>query len=559
MVSSRYNVFRFMRSMAIVMVGCCCVLTTRCTTPDRVLTELAKAEALAETHPDSALMVVRNVDRQRVHGKRDNAYYALVYSEVLYYNRIKQQSDSLTHDMSRYYRFSNNHDERARAMYQHGLVMHSTGKSAEAIFALMAAEESCRALDNPRLEGLVYRTMGDVYGAELLFDNAIEAYAKACDCFQRAGLEYHDAHSKFLMGGTYGRLRNFDDALPPLHAALEYAIDNHADSFLCSVLHELAQVYLQRGEYREFVDVVTLFDKHDCLFYDKSNYYCYRAIMATCEGEIGSAHEYIDYAASLDDADPIFIDHSLYLIYFMSDRYKEALELHRRMRAVQDEITLKALSQPMLNTQIDALEAELEAELQHQRKTQTAYIAIIALIVVIGAAIIYRYRRARERYIIELCADLESVTAELHRQRSSGIALDQSVGELFGERLSHIEMLLNTYHLPVPNDVKSRRMYDAVDAYVNGIRNDKEEMQILEELVNKYKDNSMSVVRSMLPNMNSMDYKIICLTLAGFSTNAISVFTELEKSNIYNRRSRIKRRMEELPAEYRDKILANFN
>lgn len=123
------------------MVGCCCVLTTRCTTSDRVLTELAKAEALAETHPDSALMVVRNVDRRRVFGKRDNAYYALVYSEALYYNRIKQQSDSLTHDMSRYYRFSNNHDERARAMYQHGLVMHSVGKSAEAIFALMAAEE----------------------------------------------------------------------------------------------------------------------------------------------------------------------------------------------------------------------------------------------------------------------------------------------------------------------------------------------------------------------------------------------------------------------------------
>ena len=155
-----------------------------CTTPSATIALIEQSERVAIDYPDSALRLIESVDRESVRGKHDNARYRLVYSEVLYYNRIDSDCDSLTRPLFDYYYDSDLHAERARAMYQHGLVMMNAKKNAEAMYALMEAEKSLQHCDNPRLLGLVYRTMGDIYGSECLHTYALSLYHESLEIFE---------------------------------------------------------------------------------------------------------------------------------------------------------------------------------------------------------------------------------------------------------------------------------------------------------------------------------------------------------------------------------------
>lgn len=168
-----------------------------CSTPEQIIALIDGAEHVAIDYPDSALMLIESVDSKRIRGKRDMAHYRLAKSEALYYNNIDSDCDSLTRPLFDYYYENDRHEERARAMYQHGLVMNNAGKSAEAMYALMEAEKSLRCCDNPRLLGLVYRTMGDIYGRECLYNKALALHQKAYDVFSELSLETHSVFSLY--------------------------------------------------------------------------------------------------------------------------------------------------------------------------------------------------------------------------------------------------------------------------------------------------------------------------------------------------------------------------
>lgn len=50
----------------------------------------------------------------------------------------------------------------------------------------------------------------------------------------------------------------------------------------------------------------------------------------------------------------------------------------------------------------------------------------------------------------------------------------------------------------------------------------------------------MSTIRTYLPNLTEMEYRLLCYWCAGFSGKAISIFTGDTTNNIYVKKSRIK-------------------
>ena len=53
--------------------------------------------------------------------------------------------------------------------------------------------ESLKEASDIKLEGLVHRTMADIYSKGCLFANALDSYAKAKACFDAFGLGYYSA------------------------------------------------------------------------------------------------------------------------------------------------------------------------------------------------------------------------------------------------------------------------------------------------------------------------------------------------------------------------------
>ena len=182
--------------------------------------QVAQAEAIVESNPQEALAIVEHIDRNDICGKHNRARYTLLLSETLYLNYIDTLSDATTRPMMEYYLDSDIHDERARALYQHAVVMHQQGELAEAMVMLLEAETSLQQIDNTKLKGLIHRSKGDIYNEGCLFANALESYRYARECFHALGLEYHSASLTYDMGGTLIQLRNFESAEEALLEAL---------------------------------------------------------------------------------------------------------------------------------------------------------------------------------------------------------------------------------------------------------------------------------------------------------------------------------------------------
>ena len=99
----------------------CMALMVACSSRE-ALRSIERAEQLLEEAPEEALRVMEGVDGAALRTEEDRARYALVYSEACYHSYIDVDVDTLTQSMMRYYLESDNHAERARAMFQHAVV-----------------------------------------------------------------------------------------------------------------------------------------------------------------------------------------------------------------------------------------------------------------------------------------------------------------------------------------------------------------------------------------------------------------------------------------------------
>ena len=229
-----------------------------CTPKQRdIMDSVAEAEEIVITNPTEALRIIESVDREQITKDDDIGYYALVYSEARYYNRILVKSDSLTRLSVKQYRKDSDHDRRARAYFQHAMVLQLNDSLPEAMIALMESLKSLDKHENLRLRGVVNRTMGDIYRARYCYPNSVVAYSNAYQCFKQLDLPYHCNYTKYNMGQAAVKMHSYAQAELLFGEARDYAIETGDMDFLCAVLHELCEIYLKQKEYdkcRETLD-----------------------------------------------------------------------------------------------------------------------------------------------------------------------------------------------------------------------------------------------------------------------------------------------------------------
>ena len=269
-----------------------------CTTPSATIALIEQSERVAIDYPDSAMRLIASVDRAAIRGKQDMAHYRLAQSEAIYYSSVYYDSDSLTRPLFDYYYDSDNHAERARAMYQHGNVMSNAKKNAEAMYALMEAEKSLQHCDNPRLLALVYLTMGEIYGSECLYNNALSAHKRAYELFDSLSLEFHSVYSLYKISEVYNQLQEYDIAKEHLMVVLDRSTKIGFLDLCCCVSDLLCDIYVstsQYGEIEQYIDILEDYEPYEG--YDIQRNY-YKAILYSYKGDREQALKYLDLADS---------------------------------------------------------------------------------------------------------------------------------------------------------------------------------------------------------------------------------------------------------------------
>lgn len=549
------NIFRVARPL---FVALCVALFAGCSDGDE-LRRLDEAEKIMEVEPQRALEIVEGVDLANMRTGKGRARYALIYSEACYYNYVDLESDSLTRPMMRYYLESEEHGERARAMYQHAVIAQRCGELAEAMVALMEAEESLERVPNVKLMGLVQRLKGDIYTDGCLYANAYDAYALARDYFERQELREHVVFMDYDLGGTLIQLRRFEEAKERLDMVLDYACEVGNEELACGVLHELLDLSIYMDDYamcRHYIEML----EAEYLLYGMSHYLCAKAMLLSREGELETALAMIDRAEGEDDLDWADVEYARYIVYRNCGNDEGALYWQEQSKNAQDRLLLEVLEQPVLNVQVEMLRSSLAAEMRERelmrQRNVTIYVTVgIGVLLLVAALVMYaRYRiRRKDSEIASHIETIESLRVDIERIPRDMAA---SISALYRDRFSELNELCDIYYDHSGSSRHKSMVFNKVSETIEAMKGDNSRLDELEVAVDRYRDNAMQRLKAMMPRMSERNYRVALYSFAGFSNRAIALFIDSDPVSVSKIKYNIKQKIKNVDGAECEQLIA---
>ncbi|MBR6630376.1 MAG: hypothetical protein IKK89_00340, partial [Alistipes sp.] len=529
-----------------------------CATDKRSAELIAYAEEIAMELPDSALRVVQSIDSESVRGRHDRAHYKLVVAEAHYHCDLIPNRDSIAQPLFDYYIGSDNHAERARALYQHALVMQAEGENARAMFSLMEAEKSLEHLDNPRLSGLVHRTMGDIYGVECLHKNALEEYQKSKEYFDKAELPIHSAYATYDIAIIYNRMRDFEAAIKMLLIAEDEfgRLNEYGHMFDTQI--ELCYNYIQLNDYSNCRNIFNRIKTHNLNTYSLCDYYCISAILSAIDGNLNQAYLLLNRAKQELIINPMQLAYAEYIIIRLQGNDTEALNFHLQMIAEQDKFVFNAINNSLLQSQVDLLSDQVASTKEIQQKTRFINYLLTILSVGIVLIFIYYIKDKQHKHKVEIAQSM-AIASELRNiltLKDSEILSQQNIIEqLFASRFDTIDKLSCAYFEAQGFNNEKQRIYREVSSLIDDISSDKKAIKRMEDFVNTYKDNLMLKFRSSIPNATEDDTQLYLYMALGFSPRAISIFMKKSVDAVYNLKSRLRHKIIKSNSQYIEILL----
>ena len=535
-------------SVTYLWLVACMALMVACSSRE-ALRSMERAEQLLEDAPEEALRVMEGVDSEALRTEEDRARYALVYSEACYYSYIDVDVDTLTQSMMRYYLESDDHNQRARAMFQHAVVAYNCGELAEAIVALTEAEESLAKRANRKLEGAVQRLKGNIYSEGCLYLNAYDAYVAAREIYAELGLEEHVQFLDYDIGGTLIQLRRMEEAKVTLERVLDYAIGVEDANLVCAVAHELLDLSIYLDDYDMCREYVELFEREGILLYGEPHFVCAKAMLVAHDGGLEEALALVDEAEAMeDDLEWADVEYARYIIHRNVGDGEGALYWQEQSVNAQDEMLLQVIEQPVLNVEVEKLRSDLDAELRERELVRErnamiyVVVAVVVVAVVVALGLYARYRiRRKDSEIASYIETIESLRTDIERIPRD---MASSITALYRDRFSELNELCDIYYDHSGSSRHKSLVFNKVLETIETIKGDSSRIDELGAMVDNYRDNALQRLKSVLPRISERDYRVALYAFAGFSNRAIALFIDSDPVAVskikYNIKSKLK-------------------
>ena len=547
-------------SVTYLWLVACMALMVACSSRE-ALRSMERAEQLLEDAPEEALRVMEGVDGDALRTEEDRARYALVYSEACYYSYIDIDADTLTQPMMRYYFESDNHAERARAMFQHAVVAYNSGELAEAIVALTEAEESLAKRANRKLEGAVQRLKGNIYSEGCLYLNAYDAYVAAREIYAELGLEEHVQFLDYDIGGTLIQLRRMEEAKVTLERVLDYAIGAEDANLVCAVAHELLDLSIYLDDYDMCREYVELFEREGVLLYGEPHFVCAKAMLVAHDGGLEEALALVDEAETMeDDLEWADVEYARYIIHRNVGDGEGALYWQEQSVNAQDEMLLQVIEQPVLNVEVEKLRSDLDAELRERELVRErnamiyVVVAVVVVTVVVALGLYARYRiRRKDSEIASYIETIESLRTDIERIPRD---MASSITALYRDRFSELNELCDIYYDHSGSSRHKNMVFNKLSETIDSMKSDTRRLKELEAAINEYRDGLMMRLRRLQPKLSERDYRVALYSFAGFSNRAIAIFIDSDPTSVSKIKYNIKYKIKGTESEDAEKVIA---
>ena len=536
---------------------------------NNTMRSLEQLETRIDHVPDSVLHELSSMDGTIKWGEA-RALHALLTVRAQDKCDLLTGNDSLITIATNYYGKRGTPERRLFAHIYAGRVYSAAGNSQKAIELYTEALKYEDQTDNYYALGLLYSDIALEYSWAYDYAQAIENMEKSLNYYEQAGKERHQILSKSSLGLYYLNSNNYVEAEPYLTEVLAWGELNDDEYIVKNTMGYLCSLYDETRNYEKLSKIYAAYPleklEQNSRNYGIASYYYIQ------QNNPEKATELLQKAWNLSKTptDTSFLWHREYKINNNLGDYKNALINFKHLFYYHDSLLGKTLQQPLLKAQRDYYQSELQlSEIKNQNRRLTiVLLSFSALLIFFIPWFIYKNRvRMREDRIREHVDALNELRYKLSKkdeqmnetvqalqtQKSNARTLEIKLSELFHEQYKMLNDLCATYYANSKNKNKIVQEFESVVEGFSG-----NDYFKLEELINKYKNDVIFLLRRELPNFKEKDFKLLCYFCAGFSVKTISVITKQKEETLWVYKGRLIKKILESDAPSKDIILANI-
>ena len=514
-------------------------------------------EAYMNEYPDSALVALLGIDENMIHGKAGKNHYNLLLAQAKDKCFIDETDDSVMLSVVDYYSKVKDKEKLFKANYYLGRIRQNAGRYTDALSSYLDAGQLAEHVDDDFQKGLLYAQFGILYESQMDLPRALSSYETASEYYSKAGSQPHHYFITNDIGRINFRMGRYSVAEESLHEVMEWAYQSGNEYLTGNAVDQLCMLYEATGEYRNMDDL--LGSRYAVFYSDILSRNLSLAYSYARDNKPGLMQEALDAAwnHAMSPNDTASLYYKEYQVFKLLGEDNKALSSHEKLLAIQDSLVRNALQQPLQYAQTEYFKAKASYAGLQARTMRIIFLLFISLLSIILCSVVVFFKRNIERKRMEMERYMEQVAelkSELYNKSSESAALSSmnddkdeairgmkaDISVLFSRQYRLLDKLCSVYYETHENSEDMDAIYKKVKAEIERFCNDNKFYRELESVVNAYTDGAVRLLRTELPYLSEMDFRLLCFLLAGFSAKAISVFTGESTGNVYVKKSRLK-------------------
>jgi len=376
--------------------------------------DFRKIENLMPQHPDSALMLLEQIENKENLSRKDKAHYYLLLTEAEDKTYVTHTTDSLISIAADYYEKTDDLGRKAKAWYYKGRINQDLGHPLKAQEYYLKALRDEEKIEDHALLGRIHNHIGMLYAYQKVYEKALPFQKKAVENFHLLSDSTGQVFALRDLGRTFLMLGHQDSAI----ICNQKAIALMRKRIIPSVYTELAGFYIDRQRLEEAHGLLRTSLQNVAKPQAKYPVYLVLGELYKKSGQIDSACFYLQAcinSAPLPETRAGGLFH-LKEIALEKGQWEQAALLSKQYELLKDSIEQGKNAESIRNVQAFYSYNEIEQDLWEARlyasKQKSFYsLLITACLFLLTVALLrfIHYRRERKNLLQRLKANEEQI------------------------------------------------------------------------------------------------------------------------------------------------------
>lgn len=498
---------------------------------------LNHVESLIEEHPDSALTLLRRVDKASLSSDKERARYALLMSMALDKNYIDTTTFDVLQPAIDYYldKDKGTPNDKLRTYYYLGRIFQNQGDRDNALnFFVKGLDVSSESNDSLTV-ARTFVASGGIYEEFYDFDSYTTSYLKAAIIYKDLSLKWNE----------------FDCLLNALNGAILLGHKPKGDSImaLCNGFGDLDnEQKLSLPGYRlshalKFEDISKI---KQLIEYQEGNY------NLDTNGLLNLAMAYYklgDYVKAknllnhINNNSPEYdiLKYQAILVPVLENMgdYKGALTVYKEFSHSIDSINTFKFDQKAQTIE-EKHKLELKAQYDARQKDRIIWgcVGLAMLLCIVVLIYFLHVKRLKVEHTNDLLK-IQNLQNNLFERDRRQEEVSGKIESLFSTRFKLLDGLASSYFECKETGQEQKRIYAEVKNSIVDFSSDATTQELI-DVVNGYKNGLMDNFKAAYPKLSASQYRLALYLFCGFSLSSISIFLDSDLRNIYVYKSRLK-------------------